>query len=901
MVSQGLYNPRDHPPIDHDIARLLVERGADVNAQDEDKNTPLHSAALGGRLEIVQVLLDHGASAVVENGRGESSLHLVSKKEYPRYKDGGAGIAQLLLERGVDVNALDEHQNTPLHSAAFRGVLEIVKVLLDHGAIVDAENDEGKTPFNLVLRGDFGDYDRVGIARLLLERGADVNARKKNNTTPLYSAIFNSATFYGWVEIAQMLINRGAIADAKNDKGETPLNLVSRGRYYPEDGVGFARLLLERGVDVNAQSKSKITPLHSAAFRGKLEIARVLLDYDAIADAENDEGETPLHLVSRGDYRYEEGGIGIARLLLERGVDVNAQNKSKTTPLHSAAFKGRHKIVQVLLDHGAIADAENDEGETPLRLVSRGDYYPEEDGVSIARLLLERGVDVNGAQNKNKITSLHSAAFKGRLKIVQVLLDYGAIADAENDEGETPLHLVSRGDYRYEEGGVGIARLLLERGVDVNAQNRSKTTPLHSAALKGRLKIVQVLLDYGAIADAENDEGENPLHRASRGDYNSEEDGVCIVRLLLERGIDVNARDKNKTTPLHSATFKGRFEIVKVLLDYGAIAGAENNEGKTPLNLVLRKRLHSKQRWPPKVGFGIVRLLLARGVDVNSQDKYHNTPLHSAAFNHGPRIAHLLLDHGANPCAENEQGETLLHEVSRIKDDSRGIGIARLLLGRGVDVHAQDKDHNTALHSAAFNGRLGLAQVLLDHAANPTAENDQGETPLHLLSRGKSDHGVGLTRLLVEHGVDVNGRKRNMWTPLHLAAVKGMFKIARELLDHGANPNAEDEQGETPLHVVSQGKYDSQEDGVSIARLLLARGADVNALDKDQHTPFYSASYFGRFEIARLLFEYSAKVTGPSTRGTKRKAEDVGNRFKKRRKLHEEAHLAPWRTHISPS
>src|SRR6266702_3053945 len=227
---------------------------------------------------------------------------------------------------------------------------------------------------------------------------------------------------------------------------------------------------------------------------------QLLLDYGANPDAENDEGETPLNLVSRG-YGPEQDCVGIARLLLERGVDVNARKKNKTTPLHSAASGGMLKTAEVLLDHGAIADAENDEGETPLNLVSRREYdlevdEDEEYSVGIARLLLERGVDVN-ARKKNKTTPLHSAASQGWLKTAQVLLDHGANADAENDEGDTPLNLVARCDDELEDCG-DIARLLLERGVDVNARNKNKTTPLHSAAFGGGSKVARVLLDQGA-------------------------------------------------------------------------------------------------------------------------------------------------------------------------------------------------------------------------------------------------------------------------------------------------------------------------------------------------------------------------------------------------------------------
>jgi cytohesin len=90
-------------------------------------------------------------------------------------------------------------------------------------------------------------------------------------------------------------------------------------------------------------------------------------------------------------------------------------------------------------------------------------------------------------------------------------------------------------------------------------------------------------------------------------------------------------------------------------------------------------------------------------------------------------MAQVLLDHGANPNAKNGHGGTPLHVASGGKSQERGVSIARLLLERGADVDARKKDKTTPLHSAILWGRLEIAQVLLDHGANATAENDGGE------------------------------------------------------------------------------------------------------------------------------------------------------------------------------
>ena len=305
--------------------------------------------------------------------------------------------------------------------------------------------------------------------------------------------------------------------------------------------------------------------------------------------------------------------------------------------------------LQVLLDHGANADAENDEGKTPLHLVSQGDYDSQELGVNIARLFLERGVNVH-AQDKDNNTPLHSAAFSGMLEISRVFLDHGANVNAKSKQGRTPLHQVARGKYNSEKHGVGIARLLLERGTDVHAQDKDDNTALHLAAFSGRLEIAKVLLDHGTSATAENEHGETPLHLVSRGKYDSQEYGVRVVRQLLERNVDVNALDKDRNTPLHSASCLGKLKIAQVLLDHGAKAGSENDRAQTPLHLVSQGSY-----WFQDDGPGVTKLLLERGADMNAQDKDHTTPLHLACYRGRLDIARVLLDYDAKAHAENDQ------------------------------------------------------------------------------------------------------------------------------------------------------------------------------------------------------------------------------------------------------
>jgi ankyrin repeat protein len=145
------------------------------------------------------------------------------------------------------------------------------------------------------------------------------------------------------------------------------------------------------------------THLHSACYFGKLEMAREALDQGARSNAENIRGETPLHLVSRGQYDSQEGGVGIVQLLLGRGANVNAQDKGHMTPLHLACYYGKLEIVRALLSHGASVNTKGELGQTALHLVLDGNRSGP-DGVGIVRLLLEHGADVNA---KTAITRHH--------------------------------------------------------------------------------------------------------------------------------------------------------------------------------------------------------------------------------------------------------------------------------------------------------------------------------------------------------------------------------------------------------------------------------------------------------------------------------------------------------------
>ena len=222
----------------------------------------------------------------------------------------------------------------------------------------------------------------------------------------------------------------------------------------------------------------RATPLHYAALCGMHDVAKFLIvEHSQNVNARGyDKKETPLHSALR------HGQANVALLLLEHGADANARDNKKGTPLLLASKGGHADVVRVLLKQGVDIEGRADDNWSPLDRASDGGH------VEVVRVLLEHGADAK-AQDGHKFTPLHLA--RGA-EVARLLLKHGADANARTDEGKTPLHSLS--NLGYGEG----ARVLLEHGVDIHARNDEGQTPFMVAADFGNHDIMQLLLEHGA-------------------------------------------------------------------------------------------------------------------------------------------------------------------------------------------------------------------------------------------------------------------------------------------------------------------------------------------------------------------------------------------------------------------
>jgi len=333
--------------------------------------------------------------------------------------EGNIKAVKQYLEAGGNPNTKDYlgFRYTPLQLATFDGHKEIVELLIEKGADINAKDDYGITPLFLALRYSMNNEtlysdlegfltvrkDSQIIINLLIEEGADINVRTHDGFTPLHVAA------KGFKKSVELLIKKGADINAKNDLGWTPLHGA-----VLEDRRGITELLIAAGADVNArEGRDGKTPLHWAAARDHEEIIELLIANGAKVNAKDDEGKTP--------FFRKHGG---------------KTNKAPRISIHNATLMGNIKAVKEHIAAGTDVNVKNEDGWAPLHRAARSGHK------EIVGLLVAGGADVN-SKNKHGGTPLRYAAFQGHKETAELLIAKGADVNAKDEDGETPLDATS--------------------------------------------------------------------------------------------------------------------------------------------------------------------------------------------------------------------------------------------------------------------------------------------------------------------------------------------------------------------------------------------------------------------------------------------------------------------------
>jgi len=280
-------------------------------------------------------------------------------------------------------------------------------------------------------------------------------------------------------------------------------------------------------------------------------------------------------------------------------------------------------------------------------------------------------------------------------------------------------------------------------------------------------------------------EAVEPNYRATPLHVAAQQSSLAVVNLLIDKGADVNARDKVGRTPLHYALLAGRRDVAKRLLERGADWRITTPEGMTCLHFAAMSNQPD-----------LVRLCFQKGLSVDAVSSL-GTPLHVAALANAERAAEELLRLGANVNACTDAGrETPLHVAAA----AGAWKVARVLTKHGADVHARSALGWTPLHSAC-NSASGtrVVEVLLAGGADPNATDNTGRTPLFYLAIKAGRE---------KDGIPVHARAyQREWQQLSNQARMNALKMARLLIAAGAKVDVKDASGYTAEQVAARAGF----------------------------------------------------------------------------------------------
>jgi len=730
-----------------DAVELLIAKGAIINSESSNSQSPLFGAAWGGNKAIGELLIAKGADVNAKNDIGWTPLFAAAMTS-----KGSNDMVELLIAKGADVNAKDKDSRTPLWAAVNRNHLERARLLVSKGADVNAKYKEGNTALHIAARFAYKEF--VGF---LLTNGANVNAIQDAGWTPLHHAALG-----GNKDIVEMLLTKGADANAREKDGKTP-DIVAR-----DEGYADIAELIKKHQAKNPPTTAPVPP--EALKRG------LVLHFDF--DAEPVSGKVP-DLSGQGNYGEavnvqwvadgHRGGSMVFGLTNNSYIRVPNNDSLNPTNLTLAAW------IKTSYTDG-IWRRIFDKATRKSYTLTMGANLVQDKSWQSGQFILEAGNQwtpsrVNVADGQ---WHLVAGTFDGTL--LRLYLDGRSVGETRPAKGnpEPTSNDLTVGGNQFDPAaandeagpfnGMMDNVMIFNRALSAeeiralyDSQNTKENAPpasvepfaLHQAAYEGNLEEVKGLLAKGVDANAKGPKDPNftPLFFAAS-------EGNEVIKVYFNTPGFKNFNEVKDRTK--SVNYTRQYpEIASLLLDHSADINKKISVGGTPLHLAARFNY-----------LDMAKLLVAKGADMEAtHSSSGGTPLFTAAFYNNKDVKDFFEAKGAKTDIFILAAEGNIEGVkARLKDGASGT----------QSVNSAMKNGMTPLHCAARNGQTEMVKFLIENGATVDAGYFEGNlpkalTPLYLAAaQGHSD----TVKLLVDKGANTNGLPSNFSLPLNGAALK---------------------------------------------------------------------------------------------------------------------------------
>ncbi|MBQ3565302.1 MAG: ankyrin repeat domain-containing protein [Alphaproteobacteria bacterium] len=656
----------------HFILSQLLQYGGNVNLQDNNRQTPLHIAALfpavtfigetpDGRI-TVNNLLEKDPDLTIKDRNGDTALHLAMK-------GNNQVVVDKILEKNPDVTIQDANGNTPLHLAVGAKNINWVSTMLRLNPDLTIKNRRGNTPIHVAAG-----TGNTQILRSLLESVSDPEQKKD-------------------------------LLEIKNDDGQTPLHLVAT--FVPQSMLGgtssnrealsfLADSMKSLRLSLNPKDNQGRTPFYFAIEKNNFPSAKVLLNFGADPNILDANGYNPFHLEIRNSInalaslqmdpmsknitknKEVKRIFSKAQWLLDNNADINFPNKDGNTALHIAVYH--------------VSEANNSNGNIlAIRwLTEKENRIPQSSENSDSSINSSSEISQNSSSNTSSNELNHMIVQRVNI-------------DAQNNDGNTPL-LLSLMAHRLE-----IASYLLDQGASPDLMNSGHYTPLLFAARFNDIDLFDKIManskDLVRLIYTISSDHSSPIFFIATNNNVSFAKKIIAACSNNVPGL-VNLWDNNKGwTSLHYAADTNSVEMAKWLVEHVAVADTKDYEGHSPIDLaragnnfamlrVLGQNIDSHSNInnnnsdqavgrrtngitalmqklveiPSEQNFKDIEKMLLTGSDPNTTDNNGNTSLHYALTKiqsqQDPKfvleVIKLLLRHGANPLSQYGELETPL-------------------------------------------------------------------------------------------------------------------------------------------------------------------------------------------------------------------------------------------------